>query len=78
MDTQPLHPAHMLLGVTPESSGKGRTKVLIALISLTLVTANMIVQDMHIWRDSYRIIATKVKKSSRSRRPLRLFNPFAE
>lgn len=68
MDTKLLHPAHILLDVIPETAARGRTKVIISLISLSLITATMIAQDLHLIRHSYRNMTAKVMAKSKIRR----------
>lgn len=62
----------MLLGTTPESAAKGRTKVIISLISISLITTMMIAQDLNLIRTSHRTVTKKVTAKYRSRRIPRL------
>lgn len=58
----------MLLGVTPDPPAKARTKVIISLIAISLVTANLIAQEMHLIRDGSKVTTAKLKRV-RPRRP---------
>jgi hypothetical protein len=60
----------MLLDITPDSPAKGRTKVLIGIIAITMITANLLLQDMNLIRDSAKMIHAKMKRAQ-ARRPSR-------
>jgi hypothetical protein len=57
----------MLLGITPDPPGKARIKVIIGIIAMVILTANLIAQDIHLFRDCSKLITAKVNRA-RSRR----------
>lgn len=76
MDTKPLHPAHILLGVTPESPARGRARVVTAFIGIAITTCLILAEDLQLFKHHSKQIISKVKAKSktirRGKRPTKL------